>query len=210
MMMVHPSHRSRGVAGRLMKRALEHVAGATVFLTSTALGRPLYARLGFVETGGAQRLEGKTAAHPEEAPPGLRAMRDEDLPGVLALDELAFGGSRRSLVHALVATADRACVVERAGAIVGFGFSSILEGSRLVGPVVAREDADARAIAARMCASSEVPVKLDLPADETVLRTWARAAGLEPTGVTTVMVLGGPALPGRREWVRAMAGRAYG
>ncbi|HEY2511878.1 MAG TPA: GNAT family N-acetyltransferase [Polyangiaceae bacterium] len=209
MMMVDPGYRRRGVAQALLERALESVQGAPVFLLASAMGRPLYAGLGFEERGQSERWTGTPALPPEEHP-GLRPLRGADRAAVVALDAAAQGAPRTALLDAVLAGADRAFVVERQGELVAFGLSAPVEGFRQVGPMVAEDDRDAVALASRLSFGCTLPLKLDLPVGETVLAEWARAAGLSIATTSTFMVRGANPLPGRRAWVRAYAGRAYG
>ena len=211
MMMVDPNYRRRGVARALLEHALAPVAGAPVFLLASAMGEPLYAGLGFVPHGRSVRLTGASAL-PPEAHPALRPLRPEDHASVMAFDAAAHGAPRTALLEAMIAEADRAFVVERAGGqrVVAFGLSTPVEGFRLVGPIVAEDDRDAALLASHLSFGSKLPLKLDLPVGETPLAEWGRSAGLTVATTSVFMVRGGEPLPGRRAWVRAYAGRAYG
>ena len=82
---------------------------------------------------------------------------------------------------------------------------------RLLGPIVATNDADARALAEYLAADSAEPVRIDLPPEEHTLLEWGRAAGLEMGEIDDAhgpwqWVIAGR----RREWTRALAARAFG
>jgi Acetyltransferase (GNAT) domain len=210
MMVVAPQMQRQGLGRRLMDAALSHVGDEVVYLYATDMGRPLYDKLGFVLDGTAtERLEGAVGIR-SEAYDGLRPMRAADFPGVHALDAQAQGASRGPLLEALSSLAERAVVVERDGDVAGFGLASLVDGTRLIGPVVAEEAADAHAIASALAADTPEPVRVELDPGDQALRAWGRGVGLVSTGTNGRMVLGGRPLPGRRSLVRAMAGRAYG
>jgi GNAT superfamily N-acetyltransferase len=210
MMVVGVSYQRQGIGRRLMEAALEHARGAVVFLYATELGQALYASLGFVAGGASRRMTGPAPTSTARTMERARPMRSLDLVAVYALDEEAQGAPRRLLLDALIADVDRASVVEQRGEVVAFGLSSIKDGRRLLSPIVARNAESAQAVAAHLCVASDLPVCLDLdPADE-ALFSWAERAGLKLEGSTTRMVLHAKPLPGRRELVRALAGRAFG
>lgn len=210
MMIVDPSYRRRGVARALLEHALAPVVGAPVFLLASAMGEPLYAGFGFEPRGRSVRLTGTPALAPESHP-ALRPLRPEDHAAVKAFDAAAHGGPRTALLEAMIAEADRAFVVEHpGGGIAAFGLSAPVEGFRLVGPILAEGERDAVALASHLSFGSELPLKIDLPVGEAVLAEWGRAAGLTVATTSVFMVRGGEPLPGRRAWVRAYAGRAYG
>ncbi len=209
MMVVSPEHGRRGLGRALMERTLDDAGDVTVFLYASDMGQSLYSRLGFVEAGVSVRLDGQVrATFPTY--PGLRPMRPDDLPLVIALDEEAQGAQRGRLLELLFREADRACVVQRDGAVVGFGLSSVFLSYRVSSPIVARDDDTARVIASALAANESALVRFDLAPGERALRVWAEAAGLAVTGTRTLMVRGRLSLPGNRGLVRALASRAYG
>jgi predicted N-acetyltransferase YhbS len=209
-MVVDPKVQRQGIGKRLMAAALARVEDATVFLYATEFGKPLYAHLGFVDAGETQRMMGAAPAKIADPVPGLRAMEPSDLPAVCALDEEAHGAPRHALLAALWQESDRATVVSRAGEIVAFGLSWVVEDRRTLSPIIAREPADARAVAQHLSAGTQEKLMLDLDSSEKVLRAWAAEIGLTFESAAGRMVLGGAALPGNRRLIRALAGRAYG
>jgi GNAT superfamily N-acetyltransferase len=100
---VVPAYRRIGLGGALTEAIVEFLAAggaATVLLHATALGRPVYERLGFVPEAAYQTLAGPTLPRgPREAP--VRAGQAGDLEAVLALDLAATGEDRRRLLTAL-------------------------------------------------------------------------------------------------------------
>jgi len=100
---VVPAQRRAGLGGALTGAIVEFLeAGgvATVLLHATALGRPVYERLGFVAETAYLTLVGPT--RPRAVPePLVRTGRAADLEAVLALDLAATGEDRRRLLTAL-------------------------------------------------------------------------------------------------------------
>jgi ribosomal protein S18 acetylase RimI-like enzyme len=100
---VVPAHRRAGLGGALTGAIvdfLEAAGVATVLLHATALGRPVYERLGFVAESAYLTLAGPTLP-PASRGPWVRAARAADLEAVLALDLAATGEDRRRLLTAL-------------------------------------------------------------------------------------------------------------
>jgi ribosomal protein S18 acetylase RimI-like enzyme len=100
---VAPAHRRAGLGGALTEAIVEFLEDrgvATVLLHATALGRPVYERLGFVPETPYHTLTGPTLPRrPRRAP--VRAAQAGDLEAVLALDRAATGEDRRRLLTAL-------------------------------------------------------------------------------------------------------------
>jgi GNAT superfamily N-acetyltransferase len=100
---VVPAHRRAGLGGALTEAIvdfLEAAGVATVLLHATALGRPVYERLGFVAETAYLTLAGPTLPRAARELP-VRAGRAADLAAVLALDRAATGEDRRRLLTAL-------------------------------------------------------------------------------------------------------------
>jgi GNAT superfamily N-acetyltransferase len=100
---VVPAHRRVGLGGALTEAIVGFLEGrgvATVLLHATALGRPVYERLGFVPETAYVTLAGPTLPRPPGAA-GVRPGRAADLDAVLALDLAATGEDRRRLLAAL-------------------------------------------------------------------------------------------------------------
>ncbi len=91
MVLTLPEYRGRGFATRLMERCLDYCQQRgidTVRLDATEQGRPVYAKLGFVDEYEVQRREG-----------WLEAREARPLAFDFALDRLAFGADRRRLLE---------------------------------------------------------------------------------------------------------------
>jgi ribosomal protein S18 acetylase RimI-like enzyme len=100
---VVPGHRRAGLGGALTEAIiafLEDRGVATVLLHATALGRPVYERLGFVPETAYLTLTGPTLPRSARGP-RVRPGRAADLGAVVALDGAATGEDRRRLLSAL-------------------------------------------------------------------------------------------------------------
>jgi GNAT superfamily N-acetyltransferase len=100
---VVPAHRRAGLGGALTEAIVDFLEArgvATVLLHATALGRPVYERLGFVAETAYLTLVGPTLPRAARQSP-VRAGRAADLEAVVALDLAATGEDRRRLLTAL-------------------------------------------------------------------------------------------------------------
>jgi len=112
----------RGGLGRdltaVAVRWLENAGTGTVSLHATAMGRPVYERLGFAVAGRWLRLT-TVAMAAVRTPDGVRAGRPADLDAVLVLDRAATGSDRSRLLRAVWG---RGCLVaeDPSGLVRGF------------------------------------------------------------------------------------------
>jgi GNAT superfamily N-acetyltransferase len=172
---VVPARRRAGLGGALTEAIIRFLEGrgvTTVLLHATALGRPVYERLGFVPEAAYLTRSGPTLARVPGPPAGIRAGRAADLEAVLAIDQAATGEDRRRLLAALwpagglVATGD--------GRPLGYHLASPW---RPGGATVA---ADPRAGLALLDAVRAAPgneVALSVPAANTAAIDALRSAG---------------------------------
>jgi GNAT superfamily N-acetyltransferase len=201
MVLVRPELRRQGHATALMRWAIEALEGTRcIALDATPAGREVYARLGFRDLWGFSRWS--LPALPLQ--PGPRPLRADDWPAVLAMDAAAFGAPRAALLRDFSARAP-AFVLE------GAGFALTRDGARgpQVGPVVARDDAAARALVAAARAALPGDAVIDVPDARGGLRDWIAAQGGVMQRPFTRMVLGADA-PGDPALIAAVAGPEFG
>lgn len=143
MVIVDEAMRGRGLGRKLMQAALDAAEGRNCFLVATQDGLPLYEKLGFVANGEIVQHQG--TALKVDAPSNVSWASLGEFPHFVALDHLAFGHDRAALMQLLKDKAKFAVIrdgeqVEAFAAIRAFGRGQV------IGPVVAKSDADARAL----------------------------------------------------------------
>ena len=195
MMLVAAQHERRGIGAHLMRHALTHAEAATVWLTATEFGRPLYEKLGFRAIDECAQYIGELhGARPGRSRPVTTA----DLPGILAMDAEVFGADRAAVLHQLPAFGEAFRLVDGPDGLVGFGAAWRNVDTTVLGPVIAPDVDVARALLTDLAAHVTGPVRLDLVHSRPSQLAWARAHGLRPASTTTVMIHGGE-LPGDRD-----------
>lgn len=160
LMIVSRRQRSRGIGRAVMDRLLDLAGGRSILLHATADGQPLYEKLGFEPTGHIYQHQGEVSA---DAAPGAtpRAMRNEDIPSVLALDTQSFGAPREALIRAL-ATVGEAVVIEEKGEIVAASFRRPFGRGNSIGPLIAGDLRHARAMIEHWTQGAPGFVRIDL------------------------------------------------
>ena len=203
MMLVAARREGRGLGRRLMTHLLDRAGDATVFLTATPLGRPLYEKLAFRPIGTVTSHTGRFAGGPAGV---SRPAVPADLPAILALDAEAYGGDRSGLLRRYLAQAERVRVVERDGRVAAYGAALRNTVTTSLGPVIGGD----AGLLADLAAGHDRVVRVDLDHRFGDLIAFARGAGLEPGNSVTLMVRGAPALPGDRARVTAPMMMAVG
>jgi GNAT superfamily N-acetyltransferase len=173
---VVPGHRRVGLGGALTEAIVEFVEGrgvATVLLHATALGRPVYERLGFVPETAYVTLSGPTLGRASTGTM-VRAGRAADLEAVLALDRKATGEDRRRLLTALWPTGGLVAAVD--GRALGYHLASPW---RPGGATIAADPGTGLALldAVRVAPGDEVAISV--PTANAAAVGWLASAGFQ-------------------------------
>jgi GNAT superfamily N-acetyltransferase len=194
MIIVAKAAQGRGHGARLMDALLAAAQPRTLTLNSTAEGLALYERRGFVRIGVIQQHQGVPNERHQAPPPSLvRAMVPSDAEAVARLDLQATGWARRPMLDRLIQLGDGDVLV-RDGEARGYAISRLFGRGHVIGPVVAQNTADARAlIEAALARLGQVFVRVDTAATSQ-LGDWLEGIGLRQVGDATTMVKG-PQIP---------------
>lgn len=216
MVLVLPEERRKGHATRLLRRALEDLQAQarTAVLDATPAGRQVYAQEGFHDTWGFRRYEVRTLrprAGNAAAGVRVRPLAQEDWQHVLALDALAFGASRETLLRALAARLpDAALLAERGDEFVGFLFGRDGREASQLGPLVARDVQAAQSLLDAALARVSPPLYIDLVDREAGLREWLEGRGFVLQRPFIRMVHRAGSAPGSESLVFCPAGAELG
>lgn len=196
MVLVAGDQRRHGLGTRLLSRCIDALTAAhcVAVLDATPAGRPLYRALGFEESWGFHRLTRSPAAGvPVDALPPegtiVRAITDADWTAVGGYDAAAFGADRRALLQRLRGRLPAAeLVAERNGRLAGFMLGRDGRSASHIGPLVAEDEAAARALLAQALPAIKGPLYLDLADAKTGLRAWLTACGFSAQRPLTRML----------------------
>jgi GNAT superfamily N-acetyltransferase len=198
MMVVASRHGRRGLARRLMRHVLALAEGATVYLTATDQGRPLYDQLGFRAVDSSVTYGGMFAPDPAVAGTAsgpVRPVTAANLAALTAEDASVFGADRRHVLAELMTFADSFLMLDSPAS--GYAAAWTKDGTRVIGPVVAADLGAATRLVASLAAGWAGPVRLDILGRHQELADWALTRGLARAGTTALMTYGGD-LPGDR------------
>lgn len=188
MVLVATRYERRGLGGRIMRHAMDNAGTASLCLTATDNGRPLYERLGFrsiglctTYTGVAEGLSKRGVTVAAEA---------TDMPAVHEFDTEVFGADRSEMVQGLPSFCESFRVVRAGGGIAGFGGAWRNDDQVVIGPVIAQNTETAFTLVDEVVPPGQV--RLDIGHRHPELISWAETHGLRPAFTTTIMEYGEP------------------
>lgn len=206
MIIVAKQARGRGLGRELTQRLLSVCGDRATRLVATREGRPLYDSMGFAPVCAIAQHQGvAVAVAPCE---GVDWAAPGDLAAILRLDAAA-SGMDRSLLLRRFAASERCAVLRRGGAVVAYAVLRAFGRGELVGPLVARDDAEAKALLAfLMNACAGAFLRVDAP-ETTGLSPWLAQYGLAHVGGGVAMQRG--AQPPASDFkIFALASQAFG
>jgi GNAT superfamily N-acetyltransferase len=192
MIIVANEAQRKGIGAKLMAALLADAKGRRIILNSTKEGKTLYTRLGFTPCDTLHQHQAVLAEAPPLVPSvPLRAATPKDRDTLLGLDRAASGMDRTALFDALSAIGDMV-VVSRDDRVTGYACVRRWGRGVVVGPVVARDTIDARALISALAARHAGEfVRIDVTAS-CGLSPWLETIGLPQTDDALCMSLGEP------------------
>lgn len=167
MMMVHPASRGQGIGNALLQHAVDHLRQLGVRcikLDATPMGKPLYARIGFVPEWTLTRWEhqGSTLGI-EPTPDFIRAPAEKHWPAILDLDAQVCKVRRGPLLQSLAANSRRVLIHESGGSILGFGMLRGGPRAAYLGPMVAQLGVGEQLVRCLLSGHGDQPIFWDIP-----------------------------------------------
>jgi predicted N-acetyltransferase YhbS len=231
MIIVAPALQGRGIGRLLMDELLRQAEGRAIVLNSTREGYRLYERLGFVPCGQVNQHQAVLAAASPESPAGtterpakespagreppagtnraIRPLRPEDIGAIRDLDCRASGMQRTRLLDALFAVG-KVAVIAREGRVQGYACVRRWGRGVVVGPVIARDAADAKVLVAALATEHRGDfVRIDVPATSG-LSSWLEAIGLPQVDQVVSMVRGKPPMCAADATLFALSNQSLG
>ncbi len=202
MMLVHPEHRRRGIATRLMRRAIEYLQGRGVRCTkldATPAGLPLYQKLGFVSEWTLTRWQRPACEQGQGQPlpaglgrlPETRGLAETDWNVIEQIDAAAFGAPRPRLLRSLARDSAKGLVWPAGKSAAGWGLLRSGANADYLGPVECASAQGALGlITALLEPAGARPVIWDVPDDNEAAKAAARRLGFAPLRPLTRMYLG--------------------
>ena len=205
MVLVHEPYRRRGLATRLVERAIDVLEGDGLLpvLDATPAGAEVYGRMGFRPVGTLLRWRGTG---------GAGAVTAQEPPDIIGrahdLDRAVFGADRGAVLADLSTRPAPVAVLAAGGD--GYLLSRAGRTATQLGPLVAREATTAVELLAEGLDAVGGAVVVDVPEHAAEVTAHLAGRGFAPERPFVRLVLGADELAGAPELVHAIAGPELG
>lgn len=210
MMLVHPDARRQGIGKQLMHQAIDSLTARgvkSIALDATPVGRPLYEQLGFKVSAQWQRWRRETST----ALSAAQSQEEAELASVHSLES-----AHRELDHSAFGV-DRWTWIERLAEVShavasGHGFGLLRPGrtANYLGPVIAKDVAQAKNLIQELLQRQLGACLWDVPPENAPAESLAKQFGFEPVRVLYRMWLDQPCPTGQPSSVFAICDPATG
>lgn len=193
MVIVSPGHQGLGIGKELMNKLLKELADRTISLIATEAGRPLYERLGFRATGTYihqhQGAVFDVPLIPLDQGERIRPIGTSDTEALSRLWSRADGFERTETIKALLKVAE-GVALDKDGELYGFAFYRRFGRGYVIGPVVAAEERQAKALISHWIGSNTgIFNRIDVRSTSG-LSSWLTDLGIPQVDTVMSMVRG--------------------
>lgn len=211
LVIVNPASQGQGIGRQLMEAMLDQLGDRTTVLNATDEGLPLYRKLGYVDTGLVHQHQGAVQDVPlAELAPGYRVRPKGKTDAGLATLYSAAAGMDRDAMFGQLAANSRTVVLTHDNVPVGFAMLRRFGRGWSIGPVVAPDEAGAKALILHWLSVKKGKFcRLDIT-DAGGLQQWLEDIGLPLVGSVRTMARGRPPEPSSGARMFALAAQSLG
>ena len=206
LVIVSTKHQGHGIGRAMMQKVMEDAGACSLVLLATEEGKPLYEKLGFETVGLTQRHQGRYA-HSPTSESGVHPACSEDLNEIVALDRNVTGFDRSPMI-AQMFDVGSATLLRVNDQITGYAITRRFGLGHVLGPLVARNENDAKALFSATARPGVL--RVDRLVETENLGRFLEARDLPGHEITHSMVRGTPPKSSGQGRIFSMAGHAWG
>jgi len=193
MVIVHPNYKGSGIGKAITNACMKSVSAQThIMLIATDEGKPLYEKLGFR----AVSYVSKYICNSYNV--NNYCMRNEDymmnyeecdLEEIIKLDEYAFGTNRKVFLKKRIIQSEQCIVVkDNKQNVLGYGLSIQTPENKIIGPVVAKNDAMAMRIVHYLAREHHGKLRIDVPEGKNDFMNLLESVGFQKVHTPPIMM----------------------
>ncbi|MDA2381082.1 GNAT family N-acetyltransferase [Bacillus cereus] len=215
MVIVHPDYKGRGIGKMITNSCVNSVSAQTPFmLIATDEGKPLYEKLGFRVVSYVSKYicnsynANHKSAENEEC---MMVYKESDLEGIIKIDKGAFGTSRNEFLKQRIMQSEQCVVVkDMKENVVGYGISIQTPENKIIGPVVAKNNAMAMRIVHNLARGHNGKLRMDVPEGKNDFMKELEIAGFQKVNTPPIMMKNSNRLLKRNSELYSIAAQIFG
>ncbi|MCU5340365.1 GNAT family N-acetyltransferase [Bacillus cereus] len=215
MVIVHPDYKGRGIGKAITSSCMNSVSAQTsIMLIATDEGKPLYKKLGFRVISYVSKYicnsynTNYKCAEDEEY---MKGYKEEDLERIIKIDEGAFGISRNEFLKQRIMQSEQCVVVKDTKEnVVGYGISIQTPENKIIGPIVAKNDAMAMRIVHALARGHDGRLRMDVPKGKDDFLKELEIAGFQKVNTPPIMMKNSNQLLKRNNELYSIAAQIFG
>ncbi|HGE7609882.1 GNAT family N-acetyltransferase [Bacillus thuringiensis] len=215
MVIVHPDYKGRGIGKVITNSCMSSVSAQTpIMLIATDEGKPLYEKLGFRVVSYVSKYicnsynVNHKCAENEEC---MMVYKEGDLEGIIKIDEGAFGTSRNEFLKQRIMQSEQCVVVKDTEEnVVGYGISIQTPENKIIGPVVAKNNAMAMRIVHDFARGHNGKLRMDVPEGKNEFMKELEVAGFKKVNTPPIMIKNSNWLLKRNSELYSIAAQIFG
>ncbi|HGH1671487.1 GNAT family N-acetyltransferase [Bacillus thuringiensis] len=215
MVIVHPDYKGRGIGKVITNSCMSSVSAQTpIMLIATDEGKPLYEKLGFRVVSYVSKYicNSYNVNHKCAENEGcMMVYKEGDLEGIIKIDEGAFGTSRNEFLKQRIMQSEQCVVVKDTEEnVVGYGISIQTPENKIIGPVVAKNNAMAMRIVHDLARGHNGKLRMDVPEGKNEFMKELEVAGFKKVNTPPIMIKNSNWLLKRNSELYSIAAQIFG
>ncbi|MGG0303921.1 GNAT family N-acetyltransferase [Bacillus albus] len=215
MVIVHPDYKGRGIGKAITSSCMNSVSARTsIMLIATDDGKSLYEKLGFRAVSYVSKYicnsynTNYKCAEDEEY---MMVYKEGDLEEIIKIDEGAFGTSRNEFLKQRIMQSEQCVVVKDTKEnVVGYGISIQTPENKIIGPIVAKNDAMAMRIVHALARGHNGKLRMDVPEGKDDFLKELEIAGFKKANIPPIMLRNSDQLLKRNNELYSIAAQIFG
>ncbi|EJR55729.1 hypothetical protein IIM_00821 [Bacillus cereus VD107] len=215
MVIVHPDYKGRGIGKMITEACIGSVSEKTpIMLIATDEGKPLYEKLGFRTVSYVSKYicnsynKNYKCVGNEEY---IVNYEECDLEEIIQIDEDAFGTNREEFLKCRIIQSEQCIVIKDIQQnVLGYGMSIQTPENKIIGPVVAKNDAMAMRIVHYLAREHNGKLRIDVPEGKGNFMKELEITGFQKVNKPPIMMKNSDQLLKRNNELYSIAAQIFG
>lgn len=215
MVIVHPDYKGRGIGKVITNSCMSSVSAQTpIMLIATDEGKPLYEKLGFRAVSYVSKYICNSYNAKDYCVRNedyVMNYEEGDLEKIIKIDEYGFGTNRKEFLKKRIMQSEQCVVVKDTEEnIIGYGLSIQTPENKIIGPVVAKNNAMAMRMVHDLARGHNGKLRMDVPEGKNDFMKELEIAGFKKVNTPPIMMKNSNRLIKRNSELYSIAAQIFG